>query len=437
MPEGTTGDSLQDKRYGGQYYKYRKSFVHLTRGNVLAAIILQVFYHELELRRSAYEVVNASRAVRGKKPAPPNFWIEMSWLHLLHKLYLVDPETGKRYLSEPALRANVQKLVEAKLLIQRPHPSKPKSLPNQFLVNIDVIQAFIDAQPEEPVIPDTSYLLAATEEDLKGFEVSEEGEGESEKSTHETPSNERDKKDTPQDSLPSGGKNLYPRGSKKFTQGGKESLPPSPSEGVKKVYPNVDDSCRLDSVDDSVEIPPSSPPVSLSPSVEGANALLQMTLEVPVEGRPPLYVVPSHTRQTAPSQWDTRYQCDPLHAEDLFDTWRGGPPTIKADILAQQKNCQSLARLGTLMDIVNVRTEMYSFAPDYWSKPEHRESIEAYHVLKYWHEFRRRRSARLANEKGKDMTHHDEQSTSIPSSTASEATEKRRAFSQYKGADEF
>lgn len=434
MPEGTTGDSLQDKRYGGQYYKYRKSFVHLTKGNILAAIILQVFYHELELRRSAYEVVNASRAVRGKKPAAPNFWIEMSWLHLLHKLYLVDPETGKRYLSEPALRANVQKLVEAKLLIQRPHPSKPKSLPNQFLVNIEVIQAFIDAQPEEPAIPDTSYLLAATEEDLKGFEVKEEptsDEGEGEK----TPSNEGVKKDIPQETLPLGVKNLTPRGSKKFTPGGQVSLSPSPSEGVKKLDPNVNDSCRSDSVDDSVEIPPTSPPVSLS--TEGANALLQETLEIPIEGRPPLYVVPSHTRHTPPDQWDTRYLCDPFHVEDLFNTWRGGPPTIKADILAQQKNCQALARLGTLKDIIAIRTEMYSFAPDYWSKPEHRESIEGYHVLKYWHEFRRRRTTRLAQEKGKDTTHHDEQSTSVSSPTSPETTEKRRAFSQYKNADQF
>lgn len=277
-------------------------------------------------------------------------------------------------VSVDTIKANLADLVKMKHLRRRVNPDNPYG-PPQYLLNYELIQTEIDAYaPPPPFLPEVPTL---------------------------------EEEQPPQEKAP-------------LPQGGKTATS-NITSNTKNLSKNQRERTGDQQTGNS----------NISPSLSGANALA-------IEGtdsssRPALYLVPRHTPK---AKWDSTYQCDPLHIEDQFNAWRGGPPTTAEDCASQTKNCQALARLGSLQDVVNIRTEMYSHSPDYFSKPEHCESIEPYHVLKFWHEYRRRRLNRLANEQRKD-THHDEQSTSVSAPASSTPIEKRRAFSQYKRADEF
>src|SRR5579859_2381795 len=152
MAEGSVGSSLRQKRYGGQFLKYEKELVPLCEGDVLEVLILRVFLVELEQRRAAYEVINAKGALKGKKaktPEPQEIWIEMSWLHLIRKLYL------ETFISEDTIKAHVLKIVKRGHLKMRSNSGRA----NEFLLNLPGMQQEIDAQPDSPFIPPTDYLL--------------------------------------------------------------------------------------------------------------------------------------------------------------------------------------------------------------------------------------------------------------------------------------
>ena len=82
------GETFQYKKHGGKFLKFRKEFVFLSEGDITDALVLRVFENELEQKRAAYETSNAARQVQGKKPERPNFWIDMPWARLIHKLHM-------------------------------------------------------------------------------------------------------------------------------------------------------------------------------------------------------------------------------------------------------------------------------------------------------------------------------------------------------------
>jgi hypothetical protein len=144
-------DSFKFKK-GGQFLKLKPEFVAISEGDLIDALILRVFEVELDQIRTTYESSSAKRRVRGQEPEEPEFWIEMPWARLIHKLYM------EGHMSENTIKAHVRAIIQRGHLTSRKNPRDPNRKPLQFLLNCDRIQQDLDRLDEDPFLPDTSYL---------------------------------------------------------------------------------------------------------------------------------------------------------------------------------------------------------------------------------------------------------------------------------------